>query len=213
MHSSEHRVVGGVPRRGLIALCAAGAASGLSGPPARALAPQDANVMKAVAWLLGTNLALAGLLYNQNVSGALLDDTLGKARKMAEIAGVTVPPFPRKQSTSAASSADLVHYLIAGDGAKLGSALAGKYGEEHSILFEVGVKSTLLILLYGPGDKNGMAIAEVVTNRLDKIKLPRHLWTGLVTLVKNRRSQDEVKSAVFKLHKDVANYFVPDLIK
>lgn len=213
MHSSRRRVYGRVSRRGLIVLGAAGAASGLFGHPSRAVAQQDANVTKAVAWLLGTNLALAGLLYNQNATGDLLNDTLGKARKMAEIAGVTVPPFPPKQSTSASSSADLVHYLIAGDGAKLGSTLASKYGDEHSILFEVGVKSTLLILLYGPGEKTGMTIAEVITNRLDKIKLPRRLWTGLVTLVNNRRSQDEVKSAVFKLHKDVANYFVPDLIK
>jgi hypothetical protein len=44
---------------------------------------------------------------------------------------------------------------------------------------------------------------------LESIRLPATPWTDVVTLVTNKRPQDEVKDAVFKMHKDVANFFIP----
>jgi hypothetical protein len=35
------------------------------------------------------------------------------------------------------------------------------------------------------------------------------LWSNLVTLVNNKAAVDAVKEAVFKMHKDVADYFIP----
>jgi len=44
---------------------------------------------------------------------------------------------------------------------------------------------------------------------LGSIRLPDRLWSGVVTLVENKRPPDEVKDAVFKMHKDIANFFIP----
>jgi hypothetical protein len=174
-----------------------------------ARAAEGNNTTKGGAWLLGDNLSLAALLYNQGASDEAVDRFLSKARKISDIFSIEIKPFPAKASSSAEASADILHYLIAGDGAQIGVALAQKYDQEHGILFEVAVKSNLLILLYAPGDSLGKSIAEVIKSRLGSIRLPERLWSGVVTLVDNGASQDDVKEAVFKMHKDIADFYIP----
>jgi hypothetical protein len=174
-----------------------------------ARATEGDNTTKGGAWLLGDNLSLAALLYNQGVADEMVDRFLSKAKKIADIFSIEIKPFPAKAADSAEASADIIHYLIAGDGAQIGVALAQKYDQEHGILFEVAVKSNLLILLYGPGDSLGKSIAEVIKSRFESINLPDRLWSNVVTLVNNGASQDDVKQAVFKMHKDIADFYIP----
>jgi hypothetical protein len=172
-------------------------------------AAESNNTTKGAAWLLGDDLSLAALLYNQGVASTTVDDMFGKAKKLADILGVEIKPFPAKAAKSSEASADIIHYLIQGDGAEIGVALARKYNEEHGSLFEVAVKSNLLILLYGPGDNMGQSIATAIKTRLEGIRLPPRLWQDVVRLVNTKRSQQEVKDAVFKMHRDIANFFIP----
>jgi hypothetical protein len=200
------------PRRHALALLACvGVCLALTSPAARAQGndAQGKATTKGGAWILGDNLSLAALLYNQGASDEMVGHFLTRAKKIAEIFGVEIKPFPAKASTTAQSSADIIHYLIKGDGAEVGVALSRKYDEEHGILFEVAVKSNLLILLYEPGDNLGKTIAEVIRTRLQSINLPENLWGGVVTLVNDKASPDDVKKGVFKMHKDIADYFIP----
>lgn len=128
---------------------------------------------------------------------------------LAKVFGVEIKPFPAKSANSAEASSDIVHYLIQGDGALIGATLAQKYDDEHRILFDVSVKSNLLFLLYGPGDDIGKSIADFIKSKLSEIKLPEKLWINVVTSVENGSPVDAVKDAVFKMHKDVANFFIP----
>ena len=167
------------------------------------------NTTKGAAWLLGDNLSLAALLYNQGASGEMVDRFLSKAKKIADIIGLEIKPFPAKAASSSEATADIIHYLIKGDGAQIGASLADKLDDEHGILFEVAVKSNLLILLYGPGDDLGRSIGEVIKSRLESIHLPERLWSGVVTLINKSASAEDVKQAVFKMHKDIADFYIP----
>jgi hypothetical protein len=159
-------------------------------------------------WILGDRLSLAALLYAQNRAQNLIDQTLGAAKSIASALGVEVPPFPAKSSTQPATDADVIHYLIKGDGAQIGVALANKYGPDHGVLYEVSVKSNLLIWLYAPGDSLGKGIGDVIKDRCESIHLPQQLWMPVVTLVNNQGSPDAIKDAVFKMHEDVANFYL-----
>jgi hypothetical protein len=197
------------PRRRVLYLLAL---TGFGLPFARraSAATDSSNTTKGGAWLLGDKLSLAALLYNQGAPAETVNRVLSGAKTIADIFGVEIKPFPAKSGTSSESTADVLHYLIKGDGALIGAALAKKYDEEHGTLFEVAVKSNLLILLYAPGDSLGQSIAGLIKFRLGPISsLPPALWTGVVTLVENKRSSDEVKDAVFKMHKDIANFYIP----
>jgi hypothetical protein len=174
-----------------------------------ARAEDSDNTTKGGAWLLGDNLSIAALLYNQNAPADMVDRFLTKAKKLADIFQVDLKPFPAKASDSAQASADIIHYLIAGDGAHIGVELAQKLDDAHGILFEVAVKSNLLILLYAPGDDLGHSIADVIQKRLTSINLPPRLWQPVVDLVNKGGSADDVKQAVFKMHKDIADFYIP----
>jgi hypothetical protein len=186
----------------LAGLCLAGAVRG-------AHAESGDNTTKDASWLLGDNLSLAALLYNQGADQSTIDHFMSRANELAQDLGVIIKPFPARTADSASSTAELIHYLIAGDGALAGVALAKKFDDAHGYLFEVAVKSNLLILLYAPGDSLGQSVADVVKTRMSSVGVPENLWSDVVAQVNDKRSADDVKAAVFKMHKDVANYFIP----
>jgi len=49
-----------------------------------------------------------------------------------------------------------------------------QFGKNAGLLFEISVKSNLLILLYEPGDDQG--IGSVIQARCNEIGLPNNLW-------------------------------------
>jgi len=162
------------------------------------------ELAKAAAWRLGDQLSLAGLLYAQGGQDDKVEQLLSALKPMTDAMQIAIKPFPPRAETSAATYADVIHYLIKGDGADVGSELAGKFGKEAGTLFEVAIKSNLLILLYQPGDDQG--IGEVIQSRMSEIGMPENLWMGVVTAINNKAPQNDVKDAVFKMHDDVAAY-------
>ena len=135
-----------------------------------------------------------------------MDRLLNDAKSIANSLGVTVRPFPPKDKDNAGTMAALIHYLIKGDGWATGVALLNKYDATHGTLFEVSVKSNLLLLLYAPGDDSG--IGGIIKARCEAIGLPPQLWSNLVALIARKAPADQVKDEVFKMHKEVAAHFL-----
>ena len=82
--------------------------------------------------------------------------------------------------------------------------MAEKFGIAAGTLYEVSIKSNLLLLLYEPGDDQG--IAGVIQSRMTEVGLPENLWMGVVNAINNKAPQGDVKDAIFKMHDDVAAY-------
>ena len=164
--------------------------------------PED--LAKAAAWRLGDQLSLAGLLYAQGNQEDKVTELLSGIKPLAEAMQVEIKPFPPRSADSSQTYADVIHYLIAGDGAALGSEIGQKFGTPAGTLFEVSVKSNLLILLYQPGEDQG--IGGVIQARMSGIGMPENLWMGVVTAINNKAPEADVKDAVFKMHDDVAAY-------
>jgi hypothetical protein len=170
-------------------------------PPSRA---EMADLAKAAAWRLGDQLSLAGLLYAQGGQTDNVDQLLTSIKPLAEAMEIEIKPFPPAGDTQTQTYADVIFYLIKGDGAEIGRQISGKFGNEAGTLYEVSTKSNLLLLLYEPGDDQG--IGGVIQSRMSEIGLPENLWMGVVTAINNKAPQGELKDAVFKMHDDVAAY-------
>ena len=69
---------------------------------------------------------------------------------------IEVKPFPPRGETPVATYAAVIEYLIKGDGAEIGRKIGEQFGKNAGALFEISVKSNLLILLYEPGDDQGI---------------------------------------------------------
>jgi hypothetical protein len=162
------------------------------------------DLAKAAAWRLGDQLSLAALLYAQGNQDEKVEELLASIKPVAEAMELEIKPFPARSSDSAQTYADVIHYLIDGDGADLGREISEKFGNAAGTLFEVSVKSNLLILLYQPGEDQG--IGGVIQARMSEIGMPENLWISLVNAIKSNAPEGDVKDAVFKMHDDVAAY-------
>jgi hypothetical protein len=190
-----------VTRRGLCAW-ALGAALLLFG--ASATCAQESAVAKAAAWRIADHLSLAGLLYAQGGEQHNVDELISSVRPLTEAMQIVIKPFPPRGPSPVETYAEVIQYLIKGDGAEIGRAIGGGFGKEAGTLFEIAVKSNLMILLYEPGNDQGMA--EVIKARCTEIGLPNNLWLDLVNAINSKASKEEVKDAVFRMHDNVAAY-------
>ncbi len=162
------------------------------------------ELAKAASWRLGDQISIAGLLYAQGNHDDKVDEIMKGMKPLAEAMQLEIKPFPPRSPDSSQTYADVIHYLIQGDGADLGRDIGDKFGTPAGTLYEVAVKSNLLLLLYQPGEDQG--IGGVIKSRMTEIGMPENLWIGVVNAIDNKVSEAEMKDAVFKMHDDVAAY-------
>ena len=189
-------------RRHVVAAGLALAAAAIVRP---AFADANPAVARAIGWLLGDNLSLGALVYAQGAAAADVATYIDKARGLGANIGLTVPDLPALEADETATLSAVIHYLIAGDGWHLGDFLLQSQGQEATTLFEVAIKSNVLILLYEPGNDSG--IGEIIRSRLDGL-LPRDLWGPVVDAVTSKKSADDVQTAIYKMHDDIGQYLI-----
>jgi hypothetical protein len=173
----------------------------LLGPAAQA---EVSPVAKAAAWRIGDHMSLAGLLYAQGGEEENVKELVDSVKPLTEAMKISIKPFPPRAADPIETYAAVIQYLIKGDGAEIGRQIGNGFGKEAGTLYEIAVKSNLLILLYEPGNDQG--IADVIQSRCTEVGLPNNLWFDLVNTVRGSASKEEVKNAVFKMHDDVAAY-------
>jgi hypothetical protein len=139
-----------VTRRGLYAWIFGAAVWLLS---ASATHAQDSAVAKAAAWRIGDHLSLAGLLYAQGGEQENVDELISSVKPLTEAMQIKIKPFPPRGASAVEAYADVIQYLIKGAGAEIGREIGRGFGKEAGTLFEIAVKSNLMILLYEPGPR------------------------------------------------------------
>jgi hypothetical protein len=175
-------------------------------PAVAARAAVAGAVTRAAAFIIGDNLSLAALLYARGADKDMVDGLLAKCNGRAKDLAVELKPFPARSQTETQTTADVIHYLIAGDGWAIGTALVKRYGKDHGLLFEIAVKSNLLLLLYQPGDDSG--IGAIIKSRCEEAKLPLPSWSPALAAIAAKKPYDDVREAVLKMHKDITAYLV-----
>jgi len=165
---------------------------------------QESAVAKAAAWKIGDQLSLAGLLYAHGGEDTTVKELIDSIKPLTDAMKIEIKPFPPRAATPVETYAAVIEYLIKGAGADIGRKIAEQFGKNAGLLFEISVKSNLLILLYEPGDDQG--IGGVIQSRANEVGLPNNLWLDVVNAVNSKAPKEEVKNAVFKMHGDVATY-------
>jgi hypothetical protein len=165
---------------------------------------QESAVAKAAAWRIADQLSLAGLLYAQGGEDENVKELIDSIKPLTDSMKIPIKPFPPRAETPVETYAAVIEYLIKGDGAEIGREMAKQFGRNVGLLFEISAKSNLLILLYEPGDDQGLG--NVIQSRANEIGLPNNLWLDVVNAVNAKAPKEEVKNAVFKMHDDVAAY-------
>jgi hypothetical protein len=162
---------------------------------------------RRAAWLLGSRLSLAALAHDRNVAPAETTGWFKEAGDMARMLGTSVTDLPTRPASASASSAsrEVLTYLL-DEGKRGGDDLRKNYGVDHAALFEVALKSNLLLVLNEPGSSAVEHISTSVERAAPLARLPEELWRPLLDTLSSGRPAVEVRAAVRKMHAGVDDY-------
>lgn len=162
---------------------------------------------KRLSWELGSKLSLASVLHSETNDKALVARQFALAQSAASKLGIRLPALPAKTGDKIKDSAAVLHYLLASTGGPIGNILQERLGPEHAAIFEIALKSNILLILYGPGEKEGATIAGVIRKRMGAANLPSAMTDKLLQLIDQQASYADVKTELFALH-DFAPIFI-----
>jgi tetratricopeptide (TPR) repeat protein len=155
---------------------------------------------KRLAWELGSALSLAGVVHAESADTALIGRQFGRASAAATKLGIKLPALPPKKGNRVEDSAAALAYLLGTTGNPIGAMLQRDVGPEHAAVFEIALKSNILLMLYGPGVSESKTIADVIRKRQFIARLPEVMTRQLLSLVDRGASYEEVKKELFSLH-------------
>jgi hypothetical protein len=161
---------------------------------------------RARVWELGGKLSLAAIAAANNMPKPTVDKVYDSARELGASLGVEVPPLPERKLDRAEAQADALGYLLRDAGVPIAGRLGSAFGADHAALFEIAMKSNLLLLFYAPGEQQSLTIADLVRKRAPDARLPEALWRDVPSRVEGRARYEDVKAAVQKMQGDVRRH-------
>lgn len=196
-----------LPLRSLSVVAIAMVLMSVAAPLPDAVQREPSNTTRFLAWELGSRLSLAAIGYNEGASLETVKSMIKDVRPVAKFFGAEIPSLPTKTGQFSKDSAEILNYILNTVGDNIGSKIASLYPNDHLCLFEVALKSNILLLIYGPGDDISKAIANVIRERAPSAKIPLHIWRSVVNKIESQASYEEVKEAVVRMHEEVGHLF------
>jgi hypothetical protein len=167
---------------------------------------QASKSTQQVAWDLGDTLSLAAVGHGEDIAPATVNSLFVKAKGNAKQLNMTLPDLPVKTGDKIKNKASALQYMLNIAGKPIGETLKTQYNLEHALLFELSLKSNVLLMMYGPGESTTQAIANVIKTRSERLGLPPNMMANLLRLIEAGADYSEVKPALFQMHRDVANH-------
>ena len=166
-----------------------------------------ARSTRRVAWSLGSNLSLAALANDRAASAEKVAAWYDTAQQQAKLFDTTLAGLPPRLAGVAIDpqAGRAMDYLFE-QGQVIGRQLAAQYGDDHAALFELALKSNILLVQYQPGAPVVKALSAAVSQAGERAKLPPNLYQPLLTLLHEDSPAKTVRDAVFQLHGDVDHY-------
>lgn len=158
------------------------------------------------AWDLGDTLSLAAVSHGEGIAPVTVNNLFIKAKANAAKLNMTLPDLPAKTNDKIKNKAIALGYMLNTAGKPIGETLTAKFDKEHAVLFELSLKSNVLLMMYGPGESTTQAIANVIRTRSERLNLPPKITANLLGLIEAGADYSKVKLAVFQMHSEVANY-------
>jgi hypothetical protein len=172
-------------------------------PAAATPTAADRARTRRIAWNLGSKWSLAALARARGVSPADVAKWLEHSQQLAQSLGTSLNQLPAAAPASGnASAVAMAKYLIS-EGQRIGREIAEKHGPDHVALFELALKSNVLLVLYEPRSPVSEALGNSLAQAREASGLRAELWQPLLTAITEGRDTETVRRLVFQLHEDV----------
>ena len=128
-------------------------------------------------------------------------ERLSQARHDARLLGVDLPELPSYEVGEDRLSGNLT-FLLEQAGPHLASELRERHGAESAALVELATKTNVLLLSYSPKSTGLEPVIAAIRQAAENSGLPENIWRGLLDLLTNQADFKQVKTAVFRLHRE-----------
>ena len=168
------------------------------------VAVSEANAFpksRQAAWSLGSTLSLAAIANDRAVAEDRVAGWFETSRQQAEALGTVVADLPPRPTADQVDPEGrrAMEYLLA-QGQVIGPHLAATFGDDHNALFEVALKSNLLLVRYQPQAPVAELLAAAISDASERADLPPEVVQPVLTLVEQGAPWMDVRNAVFDMH-------------
>ncbi|HHI81377.1 MAG TPA: hypothetical protein ENK02_15540 [Planctomycetes bacterium] len=158
-------------------------------------------------WAYGWNLGLLTALTCSNAKDSLIRSQTQKVRQLERGAGVSTPQLFRWKGKKVATYATAVIYFSRGPGFNLGREITKKNGYRAGGLFELAIKSGLLMVLYSKKSVGGNThLFNAIQRSASVAGIPRRLLAPLEKCLKEGAPYNETKNTLFSFGADVRDF-------
>ncbi|MEQ8208894.1 MAG: hypothetical protein RH917_03610 [Lacipirellulaceae bacterium] len=161
----------------------------------------QAEVWRAASrWSLALALRAKGV--PQKSYGPAWKSAQGASKKLS----VELPAMPEVEEEQDTVST-IQSSMIESTGPDLWQAIETKHGIPAGDLAELAVRTHRMLLTYSPTKPHFANEAAELTRLAESAELSKDLWQPLIELMEEQGSYNEVKRAIFTLHKQVAKHY------
>lgn len=162
---------------------------------------------RRIAWALGSNLSLAALGNDRALSEDRIADWFDKSRRLSALLNITVADLPPRPAAGQIdpTAPHAMEYLF-DQGQTIGRHFATQFGDDHAALFELALKSNILLVRYEPQAPVVKALAAAISQAGERAKLPPELYDPLLKQLAENAPAKNVRNAVFDMHAGVDRY-------
>jgi hypothetical protein len=161
-------------------------------------------------WLSGKGLSMAALGRAYGADPASTERLFIEARERARALDIRLPALPESDTKSPRDIAQVLHYLMGEVGERVADDVRLRLGERYAALFELAVKMSVAIILYGPEPGEGnvnSALISAIERTATTSRLPSELWRAVPQRMSERRPSEEVKAAIQASFERVEAYY------
>jgi hypothetical protein len=163
-------------------------------------------------WELGYALSLAALGRAEGADAAVVERLFAKSRIVGNALGVKVPELHEEMADKTANRVFAIHFLLEEAGEPIATDLGDRLGPRFSATFELIIKASLAMLLYGDDDRAQDSVTVAIITALErsgqKSELPETLWRPLVKKMRQSAPYADVKAEVGKMGEAVREYLL-----
>jgi hypothetical protein len=161
-------------------------------------------------WLAGVKVSLAAIGRTHGASPDVVERLFREARERASAVDFRIPSLPEAESKKPADMARMLHYLMNEVGEKVVDDVRSRLGERYAAIFELAVKSSIALILYGPETGEGdltPALISAIERTATTAGLPSEVWRALVQKMRARRPYADVKAEIQRMQGLTEDYF------
>lgn len=148
-------------------------------------------------------MSIAALANDRGIAADQVPKWFAEAEMMAGLLGVNLVPLPDRPTEAPATGApNALKYLSAQLTAIRGD-INHRHGPEVAALFDLALRSNLLLIYNAPGSAGVTQIANSIGTVAPRTGLPAEFWQPLLDLLANGAPEATVRLAVRKMHADV----------